>query len=434
MAASETSPPAKRPNILVILTDQQRFDTIQALGSRFQAKTPAMDSLVREGISFDNAFCTAPVCSPSRSTLLTGLYPSQAGIPGNLNDPSPPLSTGLMTVGKRLQQAGYETVYHGKWHLGGKVTDYGFETASELSLDEATRLQASQYWKNRDWLDNAYRPFFHIVSFLNPHDHYFFDPNESVTDFSRPWPKDPSRLPSAPAGRQADWKETQWGSYFRFYERLLERVDADIGETLHQFRCSGFFSNSWIIFASDHGDMAGEHHLPFKGPFMYEGVTRVPLVIVPPRTRFGGPGVHRVEDPRIAPGRRKQLCSLIDIVPTILDLAWVDAAPELPGSSLLPIIRNETAAAPRPFIFSEWHKPPARMIRSSDWKYVLYLNGEEQLFHLTVDPDELQNLAADSASAPKKKELRSALDAHLAQTHDPFYELDRHQFILNPPR
>jgi choline-sulfatase len=434
MAAFAPDISAKRPNILLILTDQQRFDTIQALGSRFLARTPAMDSLVREGISFDNAFCTAPICSPSRATLLTGLYPSEVGVPGNLGDPSPPLSTRLLTVGKRLQQVGYETVYHGKWHLGGNPADHGFEIASEQSLDEATRLQATQFWKSRDWLDNAYRPFFHIVSFLNPHDLYFFDPREEVPDFTRPWPRDSGQLPSVPAGRQVDWSEAKWGSYFRFFEKLLERVDADIGETLHQFRCSGFFSNSWIIFASDHGDMAGEHNLPFKGPWMYDGITRVPLVIVPPRQRFGGPAVHQVPDPGITPGRRQQLCSLIDLVPTILDLGSVEAPADLPGRSLLPVMRDETASAPHACVFSEWHRPPVRMCRSMDWKYVLYLNGDEALYHLAEDPDEMVNLAADPTHAETKTELRAALEDHFEQTGDPFHLLKEQDFVLNPPK
>jgi len=390
-----------------------------------------MDSLAREGISFDNAFCTAPICAPSRATLLTGLYPSQVGMPGNLGDPSPPLATRLMTVAKRLQQAGYETAYHGKWHLGGNPTDYGFNIAAKQSLDEVTRLKATEFWKNRDWLDNAYRPFFHIVSFLNPHDLYFFDPREEVPGFTRPWPKDADQLPSVSAKRQVNWSEAEWGSYFRFYEKLLERVDADIGELLHQFRCSGFFSNSWIIFASDHGDMAGEHNLPFKGPWMYDGITRVPLIIVPPRHRFGGPAVHQVPDTGITPGRRKQLCSLVDLVPTILDLASVEAVADLPGRSLLPIMRDELAPAPRPCVFSEWHRPPIRMCRTDDWKYVFFLNGEEALYHLAEDPDELHNVAADPAHAEMKTELRTALEQHFEKTSDPFHQLKENDFIMN---
>jgi arylsulfatase A-like enzyme len=286
-----------------------------------------------------------------------------------------------------------------------------------------TRLRACTYWKNRDWVINADRPFFHIVSFLNPHDHYFYDPRDSVSGFSRPWPKDDEKSLTAPATRRVDWEEEQWGAYFRFYESLIERVDRDIAETLHQFRCSGFFSNSWIIFSTDHGDMAGEHDLPFKGPFMYDGVTRVPLVIVPPRHAFGGPGVHRVPDPGISPGRREHLASHADIVPTVLDLAGVAPSPDLSGRSLLPIVRDASAAPVRQYAFSEWAKPPTRMCRSLEWKYVLYLNGEEQLFDLKADPNELHNLAALPAHAARKKELRAELEAHFARTGDPFHTL-----------
>ena len=105
-----------RPNILLVFTDQQRFDTIRELGSSFEAETPAMDFLAQEGVTFDNCFCTAPVCSPSRSTMMTGLYPSQAGMPGNLYDPCPPMLPTIDTAGNYFRAAGYETIYHGKWH------------------------------------------------------------------------------------------------------------------------------------------------------------------------------------------------------------------------------------------------------------------------------------------------------------------------------
>ena len=416
-----------RPNILVLLTDQQRFDTIQALGSAFSAKTPNMDALVREGISFDNAFCTAPICSASRASIVTGLYPSQAGIPGNLDPSVPPLSPALPTVGKHMRAAGYQTVYHGKWHLGGRIHDHGFEVAEECSHDETTRLLASRFWKDRDWMNND-RPFFHIVSFLNPHDHYFYDPQSAVPGFKRPWNNKRcgvEGMPSATVAKQTAWPEEQWGAYFRFYEQLIERVDADIGETLHQFRCSGFYGNSWIIFAADHGDMAGEHDIPFKGPFMFDGVTRVPLVIVPPQTRFSGPLLKGAQESRFPLGRRSQLCSLLDLVPTILDLAEVEIPAELPGRSLLPVIRNAQSEAPHEFVFAEWMEPDIRMIRSRDWKYILYHPGEEALYHLKEDAGELHNLAASPHFAGMKASLASALKAHLSETGDAFQSVLR---------
>lgn len=411
-----------RPNILVLLTDQQRFDTIQALGSAFSAKTPNMDALVREGISFDNAFCTAPVCSPSRSSLITGLYPSQAGIPGNLCPSIPPLSPALPTIGKQMRAGGYQTVYHGKWHLGGRIEDHGFEVAEQCSHDETTRLIASRFWKDRDWMDND-RPFFHIVSFLNPHDHYFYDPRTRVPGFKRPWNNTgcgTEGVSAASIEKQADWPEEQWGAYTRFYEQLIERVDADIGETLHQFRCSGFYGNSWIIFASDHGDMAGEHDIPFKGPFMFEGVTRVPLVIVPPQTHFSGPPLIGADDCKFQLGRRTQLCSLIDIVPTILDLAEIPIPADLPGRSLLPAIRNAQSEAPHDYVFAEWHQPNVRMVRSSSWKYIAHESGEEELYHLAIDPAEIRNLTRAVEAAEQKTVMVMALRNHLECTGDPF--------------
>jgi len=401
-------PAILRPNILLLLTDQQRFDTIQAMGSRFSARTPHMDSLAKAGIAFENAFCTAPVCSPSRATLMTGLFPDQAGMPGNLNSPCQPLATALPTIGKMMRAAGYETAYHGKWHLGGDLHEHGFEVAEECSHDETTQLMASRFWKDHDWCIND-RPFFQVVSFLNPHDHYFYDPEHRVPGFARPWDNtNPGNdLPQVAQSRRADWPEEQWGSYFEFYSQLLERVDRNIGETLHQLRCSGFFSNTWIIFASDHGDMAGEHDLPFKGPYQYEGVVRVPLIIVPPQSRFSGPQTPGTFAHDLQPGKRAQLCSLIDIVPTVLDIAGINPNPELLGRSLLPVVRDAQASAPHKFVFASWHQPGLRMVRSAD-------------------PAEKRNLAGVADAAEQKAALVAVLKNHLECTGD--------SFVLQKPR
>jgi len=128
-------PPPARPNILLILTDQQRFDTLAAHVNSFGAATPGMDSLVRRGVSFENAFCTAPICAPARAAIFTGHYPGRVGMHANLGNPCPPLGYRHLTLGHRLQAAGYQTVYLGKSHLGGNLLEYVFEIACEDSHD-----------------------------------------------------------------------------------------------------------------------------------------------------------------------------------------------------------------------------------------------------------------------------------------------------------
>ena len=114
-----------RPNILFVFSDQQRYD-ICGGQDRFHADTPSMNRLVETGVQFRQAFCTCPQCSPSRATLQTGLYPTQAQMVGNIGNPSDPMPVSLKTVGHRMQERGYQTAYIGKRHLGGNIADYGY--------------------------------------------------------------------------------------------------------------------------------------------------------------------------------------------------------------------------------------------------------------------------------------------------------------------
>ena len=424
-----------RPNILLVFTDQQRFDTIQRLGSSFNAQTPTMDFLAQEGVSFDNCFCTAPICSPSRSTIMTGLYPSQTGMPGNLYAPCPPLNVTIPTIGNIFRNNGYETCYHGKWHMGGDVKDYGFEHGEETTHDETARLLASRFWRDRDWMANE-RPFCHIVSFINPHDHYFYDPQKAVPNYERPWKnldRDVSNVPAPARDKMVDWPEERWGSYVEYYEEQLERVDAELGELLHQFRTGGFYNNSWIIFTTDHGDMTGEHNLPFKGSYMYDGQVRVPLIIVPPMTRFLGADRSGLFKHDIQGDQRSSaLCSNVDILPTMLDIAGIDQPENIPGHSLLPQVHGAYTDDAHDCVFAEWHLPPIRMARTREWKYVRYLKRGEELYNLINDPHECVNLIDDPGHSAALTAMRQRLDQHIAETSDPFEDLAQHEFIFNP--
>ena len=406
-----------RPNILLLFTDQQRFDTIRAAGSRFGAKTPNMDALVSSGMHFRNTYCTAPVCSPSRSSIVTGQHPVEAGMPGNLYaDTSLALSPAVLTLGHRMRRAGYETVYHGKWHLGSDLRECGFDVGEECSHDASTVTMAARYWRDRDW--KVYdRPFFQVVSLLDPHDLYFFDPEKTDPKHRRPWEnldRTSEEYPSAVRNKQVAWSEEKWSALIRFYVERIEKVDRDIGVLLDELNCSGFFPNTWILFFSDHGDMTGEHNIPFKGPYMYEGVTRVPLTIVPPQTRFSGNAFHKVRIPKVRRGVADGLCSLLDIAPTVLDLAGLEQPPEMSGHSLLPVLTGEDPDRQHDFVFASWDNPAIQMIRSADgWKYILYANGEEELYQLAEDPSENENRANDSTCAGIRKQLRTHLREHL---------------------
>lgn len=422
-----------RPNILLLMTDQQRFDTIASLGGAFGARTPAMDNLVRNGVTFDRAFCTTPICSASRGAIMTGLMPTRNGVYANLGNPCSPLGPAQITIGHRMQAAGYETVYHGKWHLGGTPASYGFETVVHDGYDDTVALEACRFWRNRDWLENR-RPFFQVVSFLNPHDVYFFDPEAPLPENEPPLAP-PSIVPtlgdtleSKPFPQQfhkANWSADTWQRCWRWYAQCVEKVDRLIGQIVNELICSGYGPNTWIIFTADHANSAGEHGLPFKGPWMYDGVMRVPLVVVPPQLRFCGKGRGAAQpyEP-FKPRRSSRLTSLIDLVPTFMDLAQIAPDPSLPGKSLMPAVRGEDEVG-HEAIYGEWYQSgkfvsPIRMIRTTTHKYTRYLGYGEELYDLERDPLEMTNLATDSAHASILSAMRGRLAQYLESSGDPF--------------
>jgi arylsulfatase A-like enzyme len=277
------------------------------------------------------------------------------------------------------------------------------------------------------------RPFFQIVSFLNPHDVYFFDVHEPI-DKSIPrhiWPNQNDDMKGKPFPQRfhqrANWSQERWDLYHQWYYKCLKTVDDQIAEMMAQLIMSGYGCNTWVILTADHGEMAGEHALPFKGPWMYDGVMRVPLVIVPPQRRFTGKGHGGDFDEPLPtkPRRSDALASLIDFVPTVLDLAGAPPDPTLPGRSLLPAAKGETLPDDVP-LFGEWHQSgrfvsPIRMIRTRRWKYNLYNGYGEELYDLDNDPHEIKNLADATEHAAAKADLKKQLIAHIERTGDPFF-------------
>ena len=418
----------QRPNIVLMMSDQQRWDTIAAHVDHFNSRTPTMDLMVRQGVLFSQAYTSCPVCTPARASIFTGKMPSQVGMPGNLGNPNPPLNQNITTLGHMMQQAGYLTVYHGKSHLGTKLGELGFREAFENSHDASTLTEAARFWRNRDWVVLK-RPFFHVVSLMNPHDIYFLDPDQERPVELEPWPNQRDDRSTKP-WPQRDYKrregssDQRWEYYRQFYRSRVEKLDQDLGLLLEELVMGGFGPNTWVILISDHGDLGGEHGVGFKGPFMYDCQVRIPLIIMPPRPGYPGPGP--IAPPAgFKPHVSGVLATNLDIVPTVLELAGVEPDASLAGRSLLPAVCGDETEI-HGEVFSELtmlgkRVAPIRMVRTKKWKYVFYLGHGEELYDLEADPWEMANLAGRAEQAKVKADLRARLLKMMVETNDPIF-------------
>jgi arylsulfatase A-like enzyme len=408
------------------MTDQQTHDAMSGSGNRW-LRTPAMDSLAARGVTLTQAICPYPVCSPSRSSVMTGRMPHETGVEVN----GLPIAAGIPSMGEIFQQAGYRTVYGGKWHLPKSFDGMtGFEKligghALGAKMD-APLADACAAWLRA----KPAEPFLMVASFMNPHDVCEWIRQHKGT---RSQPLD-ANLPPAPANmgavpdepdamrfhRQAgydlmsqalgiasEWRRDDFRLYLHDYYRMVEAVDAEVGKLLGALRESGLQDNTLVLFVSDHGEGMGAHRWVQKAAF-YEESVRVPFLAA-------GPGVPR--------GKRSDaLASLTDILPTLCDWAGLPPPPDCRGLSLRPAL--EGGPLPREFQFSELRYGEAsrdgRMVRTRSWKYIVFRTGErrEQLFDLERDPGETTNLAAQGGQP--LAELKGALREWCEKTGDRF--------------
>jgi len=455
-----------RPNILWYCTDQQRFDTIGALGNP-HVRTPTIDSLVRDGAAFTHAYCQSPICTPSRSSFMTGLYPTRVHNTRNGNEsfPSwPPLIT------KLIADAGYECGLIGKFHLQSA----GHRT--EPRLDDGISFWRYSHAPRDDWASghdyaewvrarggdlNALRlspgrvpPEFHQTTWASERAIEFITAgrpagkpwllNLNVYDPHPPFipPKvyadkfDPASMPGPHVRdtdaaqqeklRRADFQNDRESleqqdaktAQARYYA-MIAQIDDQFARILQALEKSGQAENTVVIFTSDHGETLGDHGLMFKGCRFYEGLVRVPLL-------FRWPG-------RIAAGRRSDaLVELLDLSATLLDLCGVPQPDYMQGCSLLPILTS--AADPRrhrEFVRSEYFESLdpyftggtgtyATMHRTERHKLCLYHNlGIGELYDLKSDPWEFKDLWDDPAHRAIRDELVFAsFNAHVVLTTD----------------
>jgi len=423
--------PNKRPNILFIFSDQQHW---QAMG--FEDKffdTPNTDQFAKSSVVFDNAFCTTPQCSPSRSSIMTGLYPGKTGVMGNIHAAGgDPLQ--MPTIAPVLQQSGYYTGYFGKWHLGKeKIASAGWDEKSMLQVlneenDSRVTDKAAKFLAENS---NSQKPFALFLSYNNPHDIYFcqgHNPSPDADEIPLPdsWYKEtfqdkPSvhkQFMTEDQGRLICGKEKQhWQLYRDCYRSKVKLYDNHVGSVIRELKNQGLWDNTIVVVTSDHGDMDTNHRLIYKGPFMYDHMVRIPLLIRVP-AQFGGIKPCRISDLNVVN---------VDLFPTLLDFCGINAI-ECDGISLKPTLTGTGHQKKRDFVVSQYYSKqhwvtPIRMLRTKEFKYNKYLHQGEELYDLRSDPDELVNLADNPKYAITKNKLAAMLDDWIETNEDPFYSL-----------
>ncbi len=458
-----------RPNILWICTDQQRYDTIGALGYH-HVDTPHIDGLVSEGVTFTRAYCQSPICTPSRGSFLTGMYPSAIHVTGNGNDAFP--STPSL-VSKRLSDAGYDCGLIGKLHL---ASAYG---RIEPRVDDGYRYWEYSHAPRDDWpVGHGYAdwvrqrggvlgeltgdpqgvpaefhqttwcaektiefmqedregPWMACVNIYDPHPP--FNPPQRYRDLF-----DPADMPG-PLFRQSDIEQQEKLAGVDFqssvrspdaldirdplqpergraadgrvlqaaYCAMIKQIDDQVGRMLAALEALGQRENTVVIFTSDHGEMLGDHGLIQKGCRFYDGLVRVPLI-------FSWPGQFAKDV------RSDALVELLDKTPTIMELAGLEPPERMQGRSLLPMLRGEAPLCHhRDFVRCEYYdaldEPDgsfATMYRDERYKLVVY-HGHDlgELYDLEEDPEEFENMWDEPEAQPVKlKIIQQSFDASM---------------------
>ncbi len=420
---------SKRPNILIIMTDQQTAEAMSNAGNK-ELTTPAMDQLAANGVRFTKAYAAQPLCTPSRVSIFSGRMPTETGFVGNREEKDGQWPDSLLVMGKIFKNAGYKTGYVGKWHLPiptDKVSQHGFEYMENIEnrdfMDAANPAAATQFMKA-----NKNEPFLLVASFLNPHDicEWARDDNMKMEPF--PQAPAPELCPILPSNwRKSEnepaiirkqqlsnprtypsinWEENKWRQYRWTYNRLVEKVDDYVGMILAGLKKYGLEDNTIIIFTSDHGDGYAAHQWNQK-QVLYEESAKVPFIV-----SKMGQWKPRTND--------NLICNGIDIMPTILSYAGIKGPSYLKGADVKKVIDNpqyqlrdtlviETDFADNTTMLGI----KGRAVITHQYKYIVYDKGEirEQLFDLQQDPGETNNLAMKS---PFKKHIMD-MRKHLKQ-------------------
>lgn len=411
-----------KPNIVFLFSDDQNAQTIHGLGNE-QIRTPNLDALYERGFHFRNAFCMGAmqgaVCVPSRAMLMTGRQLFRV-------DEKLAKQTLLPAV---LAQGGYETYATGKWHNGepsfvrafqhgknvffGGMSNQSAVAVADLKGDGTfTAKRTGKEFSSGLFADAAIefirqhkgdKPFLLYVPFTQPH-----DPRTSPPPYSTMY--DPANVPlpspfmpvhpfdngdmTLRDEKLLPWPRTEEAvrKATADYFGCITYMDAQIGRITAALRETGLFDNTLIVFASDHGLALGRHGLMGKQN-LYDHSMRAPLVMA-------GPGIKK--------GRSDAMCYLLDVFPTLLDLAGIKAPDDIDGKSLVPLMAGKSQTHREEIVLA--YLNVQRALRTDQWKLIVYPKiNRVQLFDVKGDPDELRDMAGDADQLERVKMMTARL-------------------------
>ena len=424
----------EKPNILFILTDDQGAWAMRCAGNT-DIHTPNLDRIASKGYRFENFFYASPVCSPARASLLTGRIPSAHGVQdwirsSNLDrdglkkeireDPyylceEKPIQylEGMLTYTDVLKENGYTCALSGKWHLGDSMTpQHGFDKWFTIGRGGCYYNKADIVENGEISFENRYitnvitdkalsyleefrtqdNPFYLSVHYTAPHSPWEEDqhPGEYIEMYrdcgftaTPDLPVHPNQIPSAPSGTGEVRK-----SLLRGYYAAITAMDADVGRLLDKLEALGIAEDTIVMFMADNGMNMGHHGIWGKGngtfPFnMYDTAVKVPFLVSWPGHYPSGVVCRR-------------MCSQYDFFQTLLDMVGIrrQLPDGLPGRSFADVFDGNTEKAGAVVVYDEYG--PTRMIRTEEWKYICRSPyGPDELYHLSEDPEENNNLSAD---------------------------------------
>lgn len=438
----------EKPNILIIQCDHLTQRVVGAYGET-RGVTPTIDRIASEGVVFSNAYIGCPLSQPSRAGLWTGLMPHQTNVRSNSDTPyNTAIPAEIATLGELFSDAGYQAVHFGKTHDMGALrgfthkepvakpfTDPNFPINNDSFLDVGTCEDVTGFLSQTHT-----QPFICIADFQNPHNICGF--TGALTNGTAP-AIDPATLPALPDNfeiknwadiptpiqyiccssrrmfQASQWSEMQYRHYIAAFQYYTRMVDRQIEEVLQALHSTPAGRNTIIVLLADHGDGMASHRLVTKHISFYDETTRIPLII-------SGSGVKPQQKLKNEP----LIQATTDLLPTLCDLADIRIPEEKPGISFRPLLEGKKMKKTHPFVASEWHSEydviytPGRMIRSKNYKYTHYKEGNgEELYDLKNDPGERNNLAKDPSFRKVLEQHRNLLKEYTVRTNDDYFTL-----------